>query len=1104
MRSVVVILITIILLAGGFTLYSWMQPARAPRKLSRAPVEAKDVAPPATNPANQSLPISKGEKVFVESFDNKTGNLSRRFRGATWDPQPDGTVNVQQPEAEFFSNDGQVLRVRGERGEIVVPSGAGGADSISRAQLPTRGKIYMVQIALFPPGAKKPVLTCNVNNLSFDNDTFLLATEDFKDASGQAVPADQVPVVVRGDDYDFDGRGLTMHWDEKDQRLQLLEIAHGQSLTVKNPKALGVSTTQPTATKSSSVKPPPTSAPIVVTDGGAHPDRDSKTSTTAPSTQPDASPYRATFVENVRVEQGGQQVASCDQMNLDFLMDARDANDAPGAAPAPRASKSDRKPATNRARAPIAATTAPAEEPIRVLWSGKLTIQAAPIGTATPKGKDSIVEMIGVDRPVIAKSKDGELSCASFLLNTGDNSLSVRSSPAIPQLTVKDSTGVSITTESFDYSGEHHVAIVKGRSHAEFPIADASAPATQPLTQPQTQPPTQLRMQPGAPGAARAQFARVDWTDSCTLRTSPSQERGRMAIEHALLRGDVQVKHPQMTLSSQELELSFDPTSATPSTTAPTMVPAGDAAKLASAKLRQLIARDAVRGQFSDPTDAQARPQSIETDLLTVDFDKGGDGRSYPKHATASGAVRASDGKSELRAKHLQIAMKPTATTLPGAVRADSLAPVEVESLFAQQGVRATSVDGQAIQCEQLEMKQTAEGPRYTIQGELSAPARVSDGANSLVGPLIEFDPGAQHAWVRGPGTMRGTQQASSVKAASTQPIDISWQKGLDADGKNNLIVIDGAVVAKSTMEDGTVSEVLGKQMTITLADPATPKPARPAPTTQKSSSAFSFGGAGADMNAFRDKVFKLATVDSAAENSEVRSTLLAANGTLLRRMHLFAAKFQYEPQTRRMIVPVPGRMLYEDQRGPATQPADSKLNLRGATAFEWKTDFIYDDAARQATMSGDVDVVHRGSTNTDSYRMRAQRVVADLLPANAAARSAPAGSAPAAAGANEAKLKRLVADGGVTFSSSRVQFIADRVEYEPEKHLLTARGTDRAPATLLDAGGLSQGTFTDLYYDTELDRFRTENFRAAVRRTVGGGAVNGSPPDSEKWHTWR
>ena len=58
-------------------------------------------------------------------------------------------------------------------------------------------------------------MNCAVNNLSFDNDTFLLATEEFKDASGNIIAADEVPVTIRGDEYDFDGRGMVMHWDER-------------------------------------------------------------------------------------------------------------------------------------------------------------------------------------------------------------------------------------------------------------------------------------------------------------------------------------------------------------------------------------------------------------------------------------------------------------------------------------------------------------------------------------------------------------------------------------------------------------------------------------------------------------------------------------------------------------------------------------------------------------------------------------------------------------------------------------------------------------------------------------------------------------------------
>src|SRR6185369_13823696 len=108
-----------------------------------------------------------------------------------------------------------------------------------------------------PVDATEPTIVAKMNNAAFDNDTFRIATEAFDDpATGQHVDADQVPVIVRGRDYDFDGRGLVIKWNERDRKLQLLQIEHGESLTIKNPSALSspglapapAPATQPTAT----------------------------------------------------------------------------------------------------------------------------------------------------------------------------------------------------------------------------------------------------------------------------------------------------------------------------------------------------------------------------------------------------------------------------------------------------------------------------------------------------------------------------------------------------------------------------------------------------------------------------------------------------------------------------------------------------------------------------------------------------------------------------------------------------------------------------------------------------------------------------------------
>ena len=130
-----------------------------------------------------------------------------------------------------------------------------------------------------------------------------------------------------------------------------------------------------------------------------------------------------------------------------------------------------------------------------------------------------------------------------------------------------------------------------------------------------------------------------------------------MAIEHALLRGDVRVDHPQMTLDSNELELSFAPADGN----SPAVAPERGATKSTSTQIQQMIARENVRGRFVDPADPKSMSQSIDAKLLTVDFDKTADGRSFPQKAVATGAVRAGDGKSELRANYLEVTMSPSA-----------------------------------------------------------------------------------------------------------------------------------------------------------------------------------------------------------------------------------------------------------------------------------------------------------------------------------------------------------------------------------------------------------------------------------------------------------
>src|SRR5204863_1117726 len=86
--------------------------------------------------------------------------------------------------------------------------------------------------------AAAPTLDIDMNNAAFDNESFRIFTEGYTDEHGKRIEADQVKVTVRGK-YEFDGRGLTIRWNDRDRRLELLEIAHGERLVIKEPGALG-------------------------------------------------------------------------------------------------------------------------------------------------------------------------------------------------------------------------------------------------------------------------------------------------------------------------------------------------------------------------------------------------------------------------------------------------------------------------------------------------------------------------------------------------------------------------------------------------------------------------------------------------------------------------------------------------------------------------------------------------------------------------------------------------------------------------------------------------------------------------------------------------
>jgi lipopolysaccharide export system protein LptA len=1104
MRTFLLILATVVVIAAGTGIYVWMQPVSPQASSIRTrSVTTRPVAPPprkSTTDESQ-MPIGEGRGAFFTIPDEKTNTTAWQFRTSRYEPQADNSINVSDPEAEFFFSNGQMIRLTGTRGRVVVPSsGSRGTDLRGPMTPPSRGELYDVTISLFHMDNRtRPMLVCTVNNVSFDNDTFRIATEAFTQPDGTVVPADQVPVQVRGDDYNFDGRGLTIRWDDKDRRLQLLQIAHGESLEILSQSMLkGLApTSAPSAKPAAELATPSPQSPARSAPGRganaarrpAQPSAASRAVAVAPASSPTTKKaveqpvYRAIFEGGspggVTVERGEMLLAMADTLQVDLKQQPQEVSmSAGGAAPPPRpatrrAPAAVRRGPTTRRRpadaaparqarpaaprpaqpaAPPPAQTAAAGtasndqeefEPVVVRWSGPLTV--VPLETAdAPAIKagdyDLTLSSKGADNPVVLHNlddktgKDTVIECAWLLYHSADDGLVVRSSPDVPMIRMSDSDGGTFFTPSLVYGGEGKQAVLEGASRAEIPIIDEQS--------------------------GTSQMLKANWSQRCVL-TLIGADRANLSIESAKLSGDVDVDHPSIKLKSDTLQVEFE--SAPASTTKPADGKAGSVP-------RELIATGHVICDIIDTQ--QQRQNHIRTDELHVMTTRSATGQLVPSEMSAVGNVHTYDVEESqgLWAGRLRATLAPT--TRP----TDS---PKLERVSAQENVRFVTGDGSGAS-DFLDAVAENDDYNLTLQG---SPAVIRNGESELKGPRIDIKPKRQFVEVAGAGSMHGLQQGKVGEKPT--PFDATWDGGLVLRGQENFAQISGdkqnVVMTVVSASDGAVNTLSGAKVVLELMDdPAATQPSKKtASTTSPTSKPGSMvdGGIADSFSGMRKKALRTATVTG---DTKMRSLLAGPNGAILRQLYLEAPVMTMDAQARKFIIPAPGRMLF-DQSPPSTQPTTQAstqpastqplamqttqpaasttapaasqpsafASMKGPTAFEWKDRFTFDQSINRAEMAGNVKIVHGSDPlSQDHFTLVANTVQADFADQSAATRPADAKTPE-----SDLKLKMLSADGDVHFDSTRLEFIAPRMSFDPATETLAARGNEDVPVRFWTSG---------------------------------------------------
>ena len=1062
MRSFILVVVAGFLLSVGGLIYFWIQPSSkhrggVPKNVTSDPVSL--------TPNESGGPLGNGDDVVLKKYDQRTGELASEFLAKEYKPQRGGKIAVKDATARFYMTNGQVLQIHGASGlftgDKAQPEQKGAAVP-SRAQAPSRGHLEDVTLKILD-SSERESMTIVMNNASFDSESSTIFTEAYTDpANGQEVSGDQVKVTIRSADsnpsgYDFDGRGLRVAWNERDRRLAKLDVAHGERLVVKNPKGFA-------QTKSANSESVAKNTPTTKSESASQPVKANKAASpskrSALPANTDPPVYRATFLQAVRIVQNGQPMAIADRMAVDFWMRS---SDEPSKSTTPSASRpapqlSEVASTTGPSTAPTShPTSRPADEsPIYIYWTGPLHVE--PYAQSSAVAGESIVTLEG--KPVVARQQSSEIHASKLIYRTEDGSLRGSTVPGeFVQMTSADAHGESIIrTTSLEYL-----------ARAQPPLAILSGKSTAVL-----------------PGQANGPGMKASWMDRCVLRFDTLPD-GRSAIKQADITGNVFIDHPQIKLNAQRLELAFDASQRGPTSkavTKPTTIATSQPSM--QMNLKQLIASDAVHCQMKD---SENKSQTIDCNTLTLLTDFTPDGKLVPRTVNADGDVHALDTDQDLRAGHLAVTLAPStrpASTRPSDNGNGFSSNVDLQSMIAHDAVHVIGrKDGTEAFADTMLIDKKAGKPAIKFVGQPFA--KIIQKSNTITGSVIDLSPDGQQLSVDGGGTMHGSQQQSPGVAA--KPIDVSWTRSLRVDGKRNVVDALGDVIAKSVDADGTVDTARGDQAQLFLADVPTTQPTTLPSTTTRTAKATT--GPATQETAMR-KIVRQAIFQ---DNASISSTLLDNNGHPQRRMNLLASMIQYDlaqvandpnaPPMKKMTVPVGGRMLVEDYRAAATQPATGGSDIagaRGATAFQWSKSLTYDDATHKVVMQGSVVIDHRDDVQKeDSLRLTGETVTAELeaVPATQpiAATTKPTET--------RFQVRRITATGDLIVTLRGGELRCDHIVYNPITHLLTAYGTETADAVFSRTGlGVSQPIHAlEMQWDAKSDLPKITKMNAQFRK---------------------
>ncbi len=851
-KKIILAAATFAIVCVAYQIYQWRDDTlpHVPRaRWADVPPPASTRAPVATRPADaadlvnraftiQDARIPSGQAPVFRMYDRR-GNARIMFRASGWQPVSDNEFEMVEPTARLLLPSGQLAYVRADQGRVTVQKGDNNNLNPKRGWFRGHVSIFIDLTKpkwrednpelVEPEQHAEAVVKIWLDDVRFDLDLTRLESDG--------------PILLQSTRGTLEGRGLTLIWNEVDNRLKYLKVAEGKRATLHNVELASLALSdemeledQPAEVTSPDGRQPPTGTVAAVERPVEKPSarpRDEGLAFLESDEEPEeprenrVDTYRISFTGNVTAEQkkgvkaAGRLTASVLELLCDLGREERDALEQSPAT----------QPSIARRAAPSPGTEGAAirsRSTVELHWTGPLEITPAELDQKPVPAAVNRVHVLARGSPVRLNDRDaGDVACLELEYHAETERLWLRGSPD-QLVTQRSGPHQQLAGERIYVDKQARLVRVEGPGRlldrradgddaalAAMMTGDAASAADE------NQPNVKITWS----RSVQIQFG-ISSTGQQTLTRASLIPKGAY-LEHAVFDGDVTFAEPGRSITADHVDVTCK---------------APDPAT-GAADQRDMIVADRIlaAGGVHMTRQAGEAVEHVSCDRLEVDMTLDDTGRNVPKVGRAFGHVvarqvdrpgRRPTGKApvrEIRAEdELVIEMASVPKTITDAerkryqakARQHGIEPGSLQWTTFEQRLRDRRkiittrmlAKGEvAVHDREQELDLAAalldctfgraeDIRRALIHGSEDKPAYVDLEGFFIRGPQISIDMTTQSAEVPGAGTLRflSKQDLDGRPVDEPIPVAVTWEDRMLLQGQKNVGRFTGAAHAVS------------------------------------------------------------------------------------------------------------------------------------------------------------------------------------------------------------------------------------------------------------------------------------------------------------------